>query len=324
MLISVRYFSPSLRSLPRPTPQKRLATTRMAALAAITATGNLCYLEDFRQLAKLGMKFNRNTDVEKVIENIWEMCKSAPTAKDTPFSNVFIHTHVAKEFDSVNLSEWVQALDEEMSVACCMAVRDLKLWMKKHGADYLTWDRVVGIFNNCDYIIKDEESSKRINDVKTFDEISVFNFQGINVARKRQILTWFKDLFNKHGEQSVVDNSVIVQEGTLDRLADIASECGAAISDPTTLFAATEQKSDKVMEIGVIRFPKKGDAKIKLFRLVIFAFFKSSRILFGQRDQAGFEVEYDSVEFRANTDAIDTTQADKAKAKLAQPDTFDF
>ena len=300
-----------------------LLIARMA-LAAVSAVGQVSRLQDFQKLAKLGMKFNGSDDVSQMMGNIWEMCKSAPTSKDTPFSKVFISTRVAKEFDGENLSEWAQALDDEMSVACCLAVRDLKLWLKKHGAEYLTWDKVQSVFNNCDYIVKDDKSSKRINDVKTFDETSFFNFEGTNLARKREILTWFKDLFNKKGEQSVVDNSVIVQEGTLDRLADIASECGAAIKDPATLFAATEQKSDKVMEIGVIRFPKKGDAKIKLFRLVIFAFFKSSRILFGQRDQAGFEVEYDSVEFRPNTAAIDTKFAAKAKAKLAEDDTWDF
>ena len=30
-------------------------------------------------------------------------------------------------------------------------------------------------------------------------------------------------------------------------IADIASECGIAIKDPTTLFASPEQKSDKVI-----------------------------------------------------------------------------
>ena len=296
----------------------------MSALAAISAVGQVSRLQEFQKLAKMGMKFNGADDVSEMMGNIWEMCKSAPTADDTPFSKVFISTRVAKEFDGVNLSEWAQALDDEMSVACCMAVKDLKTWQKEHGAEYLTWDRVQSIFNNCDYIIKDEKSAKRINDVKTFDETSFFNFAGTNVTRRSEIHTWFRELFNKRGEQSVVDNSVIVQEGTLDRLVDIASECGAAVKDPATLFAATEQKSDKVMEIGVIRFPKKGDAKIKLFRLVIFAFFKSSRILIGQRDQAGFEVEYDSVEFRPNTAAIDTKFAAKARAKLAQEDTFDF
>ena len=294
------------------------------ALSAIKAVGDISKLGEFQKLAKLGMTFNKAAEVGKVMEEVWQSCKSVPTSKDTPFSKVFIHTKIAKEFDSTSLSEWVQALDDEMSVACCMAVKDLKVWLKEHGADYLTWDRVQSIFNNCDYIVKDEKSSKRINDIKTFDETRWFNFPGSDMARKRIILTWFKDLFNKHGEQAVVDNSVIVQEGTLDRLAEIASECGAAVKDAGSLFYGTDSKRDKVMEIGVIRFPKKGDAKIKLFRLVIFAFFKSARILLTQRDQAGFEVEYDSVEFRPNTAAIDAKFAGKAKAKLAQEDTFDF
>ena len=303
---------------------KEASSLRIMALTAVKAKGAVSTLEQFQKLAKMGMKFNGAAEVSQVMENMWEMCKAAPTSKNTPFSKVFIHTRVAKEFDSVNLSEWAKELDDEMAVACCLAVKELKLWLKEHGAEYLTWEKVMSIFNNCDYIVKDEKSSKRINDIKTFDTTRWFDFRGSDEARKRELLTWFKDLFNKQGEQSVVDNSVIVQGGTLDRLANIASECGAALKDPTTLFFATDNKKDKVMEIGVIRFPTKKNAKIKLFRLVIFAFFKSTRFLVTQHDQAGFEVEYDSVEFRPLTAAIDTKFAQKAKDKLAQEDTFNF
>ena len=45
-------------------------------------------------------------------------------------------------------------------------------------------------------------------------------------------------------------------EGTIDRLADIASKCEAAIKDPTTLFFCYNQV---IMEIDVIHFPKKGN-----------------------------------------------------------------
>lgn len=297
----------------------------MALPAKIMMSGAVSSLPEFQKYAKLGMKFSGSDEVSQVMDTIWNMCKQAPTAKDTPFSEVFIHTGIAKEFDSKNLSEWAKALDETMAVACCMAVRDLKLHMQEHGKDKLTWDTVLSIFNNCDYIVKDDKSSKRINNSKTFDETSFLPyFAGVNVARKSEIKTWFHRLFNEHNEQAVVKNSVIAQEETLDRLAGIASECGAAIKDPVTFFAASDEKSDKVMEIGVIRFPKKGDAHIKLFRLVVFAFFKSSRILLGQRDQAGFEVEYDSIVFRPNADAIDTKFAGKARAKLADEETFNF
>lgn len=112
------------------------------------------------------------------------------------------------------------------------------------------------IFNNCDYIVKDVKSSKRINDIKTFNEMNWCKFDGgPDAIRKREIIAWFKDLFNKEGEHDVIDNSVIVQDGTMDRLASIASESGAAIKDPASLFAASDEKSDKVLEIGVIRFP---------------------------------------------------------------------
>ena len=86
----------------------------MGALAAMSATGAVSRLQDFKKLAKLGTKFNEGEDVGQIVDDIWEMCKSVPTASGTPFSKVFIRTRVAKEFDGVNLSEWSLALDDEM------------------------------------------------------------------------------------------------------------------------------------------------------------------------------------------------------------------
>ena len=277
-----------------------------------------------KRAALAEMLFN-DKNKQAMVDAMWKMCEGPPKQEDTPFSKVYIHTGVAKEFEGVDLSEWVQALDDKMSIACVMAVRDLKLWKEKNGADYLTWDKVESVFNNCDYIVKDEASSKRINQMKSYDETNWFKVDGSpDPAREREIITWFKDLFNKAGEQDILDNSVIVQNGTLDRLAAIASETGARVKDFESFFAATDQKRDKVMEIGVIRFPRKGDAKIKLYRLVVFAFFQSSRVLMVQHDQAGVEVEYNSVEFKPYTASIDTQFAEKAKEKLSDPDTFDF
>ena len=87
-----------------------------------------------------------------------------------------------------------------------MAMWDLKLWKKEHGAEYLTWDRVQSIFNNCDYIVKDNKSAKRINDIKCFEVTSFPQFRrrelALHLSLKREIIMWFKDLFNKQGEQS--------------------------------------------------------------------------------------------------------------------------
>ena len=66
----------------------------MAALAAISAAGQVSRLQDFKELAKLGMKFNGAGDMGQIMDNIWDMCKSVPTAANTPFSKVFISTRV--------------------------------------------------------------------------------------------------------------------------------------------------------------------------------------------------------------------------------------
>lgn len=175
------------------------------------------------------------------------------------------------------------------------------------------------------YIVKDKRSSKRINDTIKFDKTTWFKFDaGTNDARKREIVKWFTDLFNKQGEQDVLKNLVIVQGGTLDRLASLAAKSGTAIECPAEFFLGSNQRSDKVIEIGVIRFPRKDDSRIKLFRLEVFAFFKSSRAMLYEHVETGFEIEYNSMEFVCYTDAIDTAFAEKARNKLSDPKTYDW
>ena len=63
------------------------------------------------------MLFNGQAGAE-VMDTMWKMCQAAPTKEGTPYSQVFIHTRVAKEFDGENLSDWAKALDDKMAVAC--------------------------------------------------------------------------------------------------------------------------------------------------------------------------------------------------------------
>ena len=69
-----------------------------------------------------------------------------------------------------------------------------------------------------------------------FDDESYFRFEGHDAGRKSRIISWFKKLFNAIGEQSVLDNSVIVNNGTLDHLANLGSEIGASVHDFVSFF----------------------------------------------------------------------------------------
>ncbi len=297
------------------------------AVAAPPTAESASSLPDLQSLAKMGIKLNGSKEPEAMLA-MWEMCKRAPDSEDTPFHSVFFDGRVVKDFDADNLRDWAQALDEETAVATCMAVKDLKLAATQDrggngAAKHLSWDKMISILNNCDFIVKDEASSKRINDMRTFDNFSFASFQSTNEARKNELLVWFKDLFSREGEQSVVDNSLVSESGTLDRLAGIASERGVAVKGFVGLFFASESKRNRV-DIGAIHFPGKRGTRIKVFRLVITAFYSNARILAGQRDQAGLELQYDSVEFKANSRAIDVKVAKKARDKLSEADTFDF
>ena len=277
------------------------------------------------QLLEFGMLFAGSIGKE-VAKNLWETCKSRPTMENTVLSdsNVFISNRIAKEYGDANsLSEWVRDLDEMMAIACCKAIGDIKSWKERNGGASLTWNAVVSIFNNCDYIVMKDAASKRINDVKSFADLRLYRV-GTDEIRKIELISWIKDLFNHHGERDILDNSIIFMAETLDRLAGIATTYGVAIRDIASCILDTRVECEKVMEVGVIRFPRKGNANIKVYRMEIFAFMKSSRVLPIQCDQGGLEIEYNSVEFGVNSAAIDTLHAERAKEKLRDPTTFNF
>ena len=274
-------------------------------------------------MKKMGMIFGGKIGME-VVNNLWKMCEHPPTQDDTLLTNtnVFINNRIAKEFgDANNLSEWVQDLDQYMAIACCKAIGDIKTQKERSGVGSLTWKTIISIFSNCDYIMRD--NSKSINDAKTLADLRIYSV-GTSEIRKNELIIWIKDLFNRHGERDVLENSIIVMAGTLDRLAGIATTYGVAVKGLVSAIADTREQCEKVMEVGVIRFPRKGNAMIKVYRMEIFAFMKSSRILPIQYDQGGLHIEYNSVEYRANSAAIDTLHAERAKEKLRDPATFDF
>ena len=274
-------------------------------------------------LKKAGMIF-AGTIGKEVVNNLWKMCEGPPTQDNTLLkdTNVFISNCIAKEFgDSNNLSEWVQDLNKEMAIACCKAIEAIKAEKKRNGAQNLTWQSIVSIFSNCDYIISDVP--KNISTSKALSELRFYSV-GQSEIQTRELLIWIQDIFNQRGERDVLDNSMIVMSGTIDRLAGIASTYGVAVRSLSSLIADTREQREKVMEVGVIRFPRKGNAKIKVYRMEIFAFMKSCRILPVQYDQGGLQIEYNSIEFKVNSVVIDTIHAERAKAKLRDPATFDF
>jgi len=250
-----------------------------------------------------------------------------PDKDDCPYGEVYIQTAMAKEFGKgEELSDWVKALDKEMSIASFYAVKELKTAVKEKKK--LDWEFVVSIMNNADGITQVPGSHKKVYETLDVSEgMSWFKFDGSPDASKiNTIKTWFKQKLIGT-DPKIYDNSLIVQNGALNRLAKIAAETGAAVDSVEHFFANHDSKQDKVLEIGVIRFPIKEEPFIKLFRIQIFAWFCSDRVLMVQKDQAGFDLELDVMHFKpvqAVVDKISDEFSTKMVDKLADPDTWDW
>ncbi len=216
-------------------------------------------------------------------------------------------TQLIKEFDGSNLESWVRDLNDEMAVACCLAIKDLKVGLKERNVKCLTFDQVESIFNNCNYIVKDEKNSKHVSGMKTYEEKDLTN---------TNISTWIRDLFQKQDEQKLLTNSLLAQmmvkESFLNQLAVKVIEHRASAEDlPTPVDSAKA----KILELGTVHFPgTKG--VLSLSRLQVFALSCCK--------ESGIEIEYKKEDFRPFRAAIDTTIATKAREKLGIQETFDF
>lgn len=215
-------------------------------------------------------------------------------------------SQIIKEFDGADLRSWVQDLSDEMAVACCLAIKDLKVSLKEKSTKFLTMDEVEIIFNNCDYIVKDETSLlNNINDSKAFEEKDLTN---------TNISSWIRDFFRKQDKQTMPSNSPLVEmvaeESFLDKLAAKVIEYRAE-----ELLSSAYSAKAKILKLGAILFSGTED----ILRLASFQVFK----LF-DNGVSIIEVEYKGVDFRPFSAAIDTTIASKASEKLRIQETFDF
>ena len=213
-------------------------------------------------------------------------------------------SQIIKEFDGVDLKSWVRDLNDEMAVACCMAIKGLKLLLKGQNAKFLTLDQVESIFNNCEYIVKDETSLKHVSGFKAYEEKDLNNMN---------ISSWIRDLFQKQEKQTMVTTSLLaqmmVEESFLNQLAGKVIEYRATKELPTSGAKA------KILELGTVHFSGTEDV-LSLVQLRVFAVFDNKA--------TGIEIEYKREDFGLVSDVIDTKFATKAREKLGIQETYDF
>lgn len=238
------------------------------------------------------------------------------------YNKVYIETKLAVEFGSQeSLESWVKDLDDQLATASFFAIKEIK---QKQAYE---WENTVAALNNCDALVQIKDSHRR--SVKTWSKSTTdfFKFDGSADSEDvEKLATWFKEVMCEFNPK-IYENSTLVREGVVEKLAAIANETGARVESFESFFTATDSHRDRVLEISIIRFPTKDEPHILLYRLEVDAWFKCNRILFAEDNRAGFEVDVQEMKFKLNdkiAGEIEAEHVKKMKAKLSDESTYNF
>ncbi len=266
-----------------------------------------------------------NSDVAKDlisagIEILPEIVNPAPRAES--FTDKYINTRMAAEFgDYEDASEWVKDLDDELASVSFFAIKSIK---ENHAYE---WENCISALNNSDGIVAVPDSHKSKVGEYTNSSTDVFKVDGSpNETIVKQLESLFKDTCDAV-DASIFTNSALVEADVPNRLAKIAAQTGARISNFEKLFYASADHSEKVLEISIVRFPDKEYPHIRLFRITVEAWYSCKRVGPVETNNNGFIVDVNGMQFKLNDaikNVIESKHVTKFKEKLSEPSLFDF
>jgi len=238
------------------------------------------------------------------------------------YTDVYIETKLAVEFgESKSQSDWVKSLDDELSTISFFAIKEIK------SNKAYTWDDCIVSLNNADALVQVNDSYKSKTDIWKKSNTDFFKTDGKPTENAiKELEIFFKSVCDEV-DTKIYENSTLVDKGIVTKLASIAQETGARISNFGKLFYAKDSQKEKVLEISIIRFPIKDDPYITLFRIDVEAWFSCNRVLMVENNNSGFNVDVKQVKYNLNKEiknAISAEHIEKFKAKLDEPDLFDF
>ena len=223
--------------------------------------------------------------------------------------------------DYENASDWVKELDDELSTLAFFSIKAIK---EKQAYE---WENCVAALNNSDGLVEMPDSHRSKIGKYTNSSTDVFKVDGsASETEVKKLETLFKETCDEV-DPTIFENSELVRLNVPNRMANIAAETGARISNFGKLFYATDEHSERVLEISIVRFPDKETPHLRLFRITIEAWFSCKRVGPVETNNNGFIVDVNAMKFKLNDtikDVITDKHVQKFKDKLEEPGLFDF
>ena len=108
-------------------------------------------------------------------------------------------------------------------------------------------------------------------------------------------------------------------------MATISAETGASVDSFEHFFANNASKCVQVSELSVIRFPDKEHPYLMLYKIRMFAWRETQRVLFLQTDESGFDISVNMAKFKVVQSVVDRITDEEMKQvtdKLNEPSFF--
>ncbi|XP_024537192.1 uncharacterized protein LOC112348594 [Selaginella moellendorffii] len=225
----------------------------------------------------------------------------------------YLHTNLAPSFGALN-AETVKKMDEVLKV-CISGTTTL---LAKVPPEERTWEKVNSMFMQNPLV---EPMGDGISRADKFLNKSSSDFKidgSPDAAIVKVVQTWFVNLI---ADEDVLKSTKI----DIEVLGRIVAQSGATITSFENFFAKHEHHEKTIIDIGVLRYPDMQNPYFKVYRIKLFAWSDSNRILFHQEDSNGIIGEFTFRKFKPRKEVIDKMNPDaKRKAVEAADNIFGF
>ncbi|GAB1599868.1 hypothetical protein Ahia01_000264200, partial [Argonauta hians] len=188
------------------------------------------------------------------------------------------HCDLAKAYGDVNRTMF-EAMDNQLKVM----MGGVKVGLERLQAQELNrtvkFEEYVSAMTKNPLLAPTEKGRFYKKDFKAFESLGLSNGAS-NKAIAEQVKTWFVNLIQ---DKDILDSTQI----KIEDFANIAAASGAAVDSFAALLYKKVYIKRDVVDLGVIRYPDMEHPYLKMYRIELFAYRKSERILMVEKTSSG-------------------------------------
>lgn len=230
------------------------------------------------------------------------------TTSSSQKSDEHFNFGLAPAFGSLN-KESIKKMDDSLKTMIAATLRDLKTLKNK------SWENVQSMLLQNPFLEPMGDGTTR-EDSFSKSGTSAFKFDGSpNAGIVREVEAWFNRL---------IDDADVRKSTNIDInvLAKIVAASGAAVDSFEAFFFKSEHHSQKVLEIGVLRFPDLDNPFFKVYRIALTAWSDSRRVIFVEENTNGIHGEFSVRRYKPRESVISRLREDIKKVAVKEAERY--